>query len=63
MAYTIQQVSLKHERYVYGILELFGDLGGLLEILFLIGAFLVGPIPEYNFVWKALRKLYLAKTK
>ena len=34
-----------------------------MEIVFIIGGFIIAPYAEHNFILKALRKLYLAKTK
>lgn len=43
-----------HTREVYSILELIGDLGGVLEIFVLVFVFLVSPITEYSFTMKAI---------
>ena len=52
-----------NERTSYGLFDLFGDLGGLLEILTLIGTALLSIYAEHSFLMKALAKLYKARTK
>ena len=62
MNFFIDAVKISHSREVYNILDLIGDLGGVLEvIIFVFGVFLF-PISEFSFVMKALEKLYLART-
>ena len=55
--------SVTHERQVYGILDLFGDLGGVQSVMFMICGALLSPISEHSFFIKAISKLYLARTK
>ena len=54
---------MQHERQVYDILTLLGDLGGVIEIICLITAFFLGRWNEHSFIIKAIQKLYLARTK
>jgi hypothetical protein len=51
-----------HEREAYGILDLFGDFGGVQYVLMLIGSIIIGGTSEFMFNLKAIQKLYLAKT-
>ena len=50
------------ERSIYGVLDLIGDIGGVLEVLVSVVGILMYPLTEYSFVLKALQKLYLART-
>ena len=45
-----------HTRSVYGILDLFGDVGGVLGILQTIVAYLVAPYNETSFILKVAKK-------
>ena len=49
-------------RSVYNLFDLFGDFGGLSEVVLLLSGLLMAPIAEHFFVIKALQKLYLANT-
>ena len=63
VVFTILEQETNSSRRKYGLFDLFGDIGGLMEILFLIGSWLVGTYAEHNFILKALSKLYMASTK
>ena len=62
---TIQLSSdrVKHSRKIYGLLDLFGDVGGLLDFLTLFIAIISGPWAEFKFLTKAIEKMYFVKTK
>jgi len=45
------------------LLDLLGDFGGLMEVLFIFGGYIIGSYTKYNFNLKAMTRLYLAKTK
>ena len=53
---------MSHSREVYNLLDLMGDLGGIIEVLIFGCSFFVTPISEHSFILKALKKLFLAKT-
>ena len=59
---AISDQQVVHERKVYGILDLLGEMGGVLDILVSILGIFLFLITEYSFILKALEKLYLAKT-
>lgn len=42
------------ERDVYGILDIMGDLGGVLELMSTLLMLIFGKISEYSFIMKAL---------
>ena len=44
-------------------IDLLGDLGGAIEMFFLITALFLEPFTEYSFTMKAIQKLYYARTK
>jgi hypothetical protein len=48
---------------VYNILDVFGDFGGVKEVISLILAFLLAPLAENAFLGKAISKLYMARSK
>ena len=41
--------AIEHERTVYGVLDLFGDVGGILEIFVLLFGIFVFPYSEHSF--------------
>jgi hypothetical protein len=51
-----------HQREIYGILDVIGDLGGVLDVIIFIFGLLLFPISEHSFIMKALQKLFLART-
>ena len=55
--------TLKHERVVYGLLDVLGDFGGVQGILYILILLSMAPIAAHSFYLKAISKLYLAKTK
>ena len=61
--FTIDLETEIHERQVYGILDVLGDFGGVQYVLFIIGSWLTSSYTEFKFNLKAIKKLYLARTK
>ena len=66
LVYT-QKISL-HDQYIlhsrsgYGMLEIIGDLGGVMEVFLFCLAIIVRPFAVFSFNMKALQKMFLAKT-
>lgn len=52
-----------HSRRIYSLLDLFGDYGGLSEVLSLILALFLAPWAELNYYLKAIQKMYTVKSK
>jgi hypothetical protein len=44
-------------------LDVFGDFGGVSEVLSMLAALALGPIASHAFLSKAISKLYIAKSK
>jgi hypothetical protein len=59
----IYQFGVRHQRKVYDFLDLIGDLGGVFEICSEIFGFFILPISYHSFIIKALKKMFLIKTK
>lgn len=57
---TTQKV---HERQVYGLLDMMGDLGGVIEIIMILSQLALSGLSEHSFLLKAIEKLYLVKTE
>jgi hypothetical protein len=53
--------SIEYERKVYNLLDLFGDLGGFVEVLIGIAAVFICPLSEFSFNLSAIKKLYVAR--
>ena len=62
-AFNIDNLSETHSREIYTILDLFGDFGGLMEVLLLVTQFLVSSWSEHSFNLKAIQKLFLVKSQ
>ena len=63
MFISLSNETFKHSRKVYSLLDLFGDLGGLLEVLMIICSNLIAPWAAFKFNFKAIQKLYYVFTR
>lgn len=61
--YYHDQIAVGHERAIYSLLDLLGDLGGVTEVMMIVFCFLLLPISEHSFIVKAMKKLYIARTR
>lgn len=52
------QATDSYERSVFGVLDLTGNLGGLFEVLSILGSFVVGFFADRIFLYTFLSKLY-----
>ena len=52
--FALRDETLNHSRQVYGILDLFGDLGGVVEVILMLGALSLSGFTEHSFIIKAL---------
>ena len=55
--------NMEHEREIYGLLDLMGDLGGVTEIVMLMFGFILSPIAEHKFNLQAAKRLFIAQSK
>jgi hypothetical protein len=53
---------MAHSRKKYALLDLLGDLGGVLEVVMLAFGFFLFPISEHSFILKAAHRLFYART-
>jgi hypothetical protein len=53
---------MNHQREVYNLLDLIGDLGGVLEVIIAFFGLFIYPISEFSFFLTALERLFLART-
>ena len=60
--FDLDETSLKYERTVYDIMSVIGDWGGVVQILEVFGALIVGSWATFNYNIKAIKKLYQVKT-
>ena len=64
LEYTISDDEVTHKRRVqFGILDLLAHLGGFTQILFAVGSYLISSYAQHNFLVKALKKLYMVRSK
>jgi hypothetical protein len=59
-SYGVYEKQIDHSRKIYGLFDLFGDIGGLMEVILIFASNLVSSFSEHQFFLKALQKLYLA---
>ena len=55
--------KIVHSRVRYTYWDILGDFGGFREGLDLVIIFILGAFPEHAFLFKAIQKLFYAKTK
>jgi hypothetical protein len=51
-----------HKREVYNSLDLFGDLGGVMEVFSVLFGTFITPISSFAFILKATKMLFHART-
>jgi len=56
-------MMVTNNRAVYNLLDLLSDLGGIDIFLFTFFARFLLPISKHSFILKAIKKLYMARTK
>ena len=52
-----------HNRSVYNIFDLLGELGGIIGVVDAIFRFFIEPISQHGFLLKAISTFYMARTK
>jgi hypothetical protein len=62
MTLRLGNKEVLHTREVYNLMDLVGDLGGVFEVVISIIGIFMFPISNHSFVFKALEKLFLART-
>ena len=60
--YTLSATEIFHTRNIYTFFDLLGDLGGVMDIFFIVFGTMLSPICYYGFIMKALEILYTSKT-
>ena len=63
MTVGIGSSRVEHTREAYTILNLVGDLGGVLEVFLVLLGIFIYPMSEFSFYLKAMERLFLAKIK
>ena len=51
-----------HNKDLYNFVDYLGDLGGLIEIIFFLAAFIIRPISRHSYFLKIISKLFFTKT-
>ena len=54
---------VKHQRKIYGYLDLLGDLGGVTEVIMIAFGIFLFPVSRHSFTIKATKKLFMARTR
>ena len=58
----LSDISVAHSREKYSLLDLLGDLGGVLEVIILVTGMIFFSISEHSFVLKVIEKMFFART-
>lgn len=61
--FTLQPITIKHTRRVFGWLDLLGRLGGITNVMMILFGVFVYPISAHSFILKAAKKLFIARSK
>lgn len=56
-------VSIIHERKIYTLIELIGEVGGVMEVFMYLFALFLNGISEHSFYMKAIKSIFVVKTK
>ena len=59
----LSSLQKANDRAVYGIIDLLGDLGGVLEVIMVITGIFLCPISEHHFILQATKRMFLARSK
>ncbi len=59
----LDSIKTIHSRQTYNLMQMLGDIGGLLSILVSIFTIILSPFIQINFKFIFFKKLYLAKSK
>ena len=54
MTFKLNDEKVTFKRKIYGILELFGDIGGLVEFVLFAFSIILSPISEYFYYIKGI---------
>ena len=58
----LQQESVLHVREVFNMIDLIGELGGVIEVFIMLFGFFLFPVAQFSFVIKATKMMFLART-
>ena len=53
--FYMDESGISHKREVYNLIEVLGDIGGIIEVLFLLFAWIFLPIARHSFYLHAAR--------
>lgn len=59
----LNTVIKTHSRTVYGVIDLLGDLGGVLEVIMVFTGAIFLPLSEHHFILQAAKRMFIARTK
>ena len=58
----LQEEAAFHEREIFNLMDLIGEIGGVIEVVVLVFGVLIYPISKQSFVLKATKELFKART-
>ena len=58
----LSSTKVFHERKIYSLLHVIGDLGGVFELIKSVLGFFFFPIATHSFILKAIEVLYFSKS-
>jgi hypothetical protein len=59
IAILLSNIKANHERTIYNMNDLIGDLGGVLQLFAYVFGLVIYPISQHSYFLKKLEKLYL----
>lgn len=62
MEVQLDQSGVLEKRRKYALLDLLGDLGGVLEVILLAFGFFLLPLSEFSYLIEAAQSLFYART-
>ena len=63
MGFYLSDTSNIYTRRIYGIFDIFGEVGGISSVFVALVQLVIGPISEYLYILKSIEKLFILKTK
>ena len=61
--FYMDKTGISHMREVYTLIDALGDIGGIIEIIFIVFGSIFLPIARHSFYLKASRFMYFARSR
>lgn len=61
--FYLDETGLSHQREVYTVIDALGDIGGIIEITFIVFGIVFLPVSRHSFYLRASRFMFFARSK